>query len=178
MSPLSANFPELYRRHLHRHSELGVNLNHVVSVLGVYLCLFGLLDAGLELAGVPDGRRWALLLPLVPYFAVMAKTLPAKTLLALAVVLAALWALYAWGVAPLVPLAWSWIYLPLLPLFHQLQQVGHRFYKREYDMAEFAAKYPKGGPLFRLLALYELPILVHYFLVGTAPLGDKRPVVT
>ena len=180
MNPLTADFPELYRRHLHRHSEAGVNINHVVSVLGVYLCLFGLVDAVLWLGGVPGDRRgWLLLLPLVPYFLVMARTLPLRTLLALAAVVAGLWAVYWWGVAPLLEDASGWwrlVWVPLLPLCHQFQQVGHRFYTREYDMAEFADKYPKGGPLFRLLALYELPILVQYFLVGTGPLGDKQPI--
>ena len=42
MNPLHANFEELYRRHLCRHSQFGINMLHIVSVVGTYLRCFGL----------------------------------------------------------------------------------------------------------------------------------------
>ena len=174
MNPLTANFAELYRRHLHRHSEPGVNVNHVVSVLGVYLCLFGLLDAVLRACGLPDGwRAGSLAAATLPYLAVIGRNVPRAVLALVVLTLAGLPGVSLLP-APLVP--W-WAWLIALPLCHRLQQVGHRFTTREYDMTEFREAYPKGGPLFRLLAVYELPILLNYFLEGTAPLGEKQPLV-
>ena len=174
MNPLTANFAELYRRHLHRHSEPGVNVNHVVSVSGVYLCLFGLLEAVLRACGVPDGwRAGGLAAATLPYLAVIGSNVPRGVLASVAFTLAGLLGVCLL-LAPFVP--W-WAWLVAMPLCHQLQQVGHRFTTREYDMAEFSERYPKGSPLFRLLAVYELPILLNYFREGTAPLGEKQPLV-
>ena len=69
-------------------------------------------------------------------------------------------------VAPPVP--W-WASVAAVLAFHRLQVWSHRVYRRELDMTDFQAKYPKGPRLFLLLALYELPILLHYLVFARPP---------
>ena len=57
MNILRINFDELYRRHLCRHSEFGINVLHIVSVWGVYLSLLAVEFRCLRSLFPPPGTR-------------------------------------------------------------------------------------------------------------------------
>ena len=42
MNLFKVNFLELYERHLCRHSQYGINVIHLISVIGSYLALFAI----------------------------------------------------------------------------------------------------------------------------------------
>jgi hypothetical protein len=151
-SVLDASFAELYARHLCRHSQWGNNAIHFIAVAGAHLCAFGLL-CGLA------GSRWPLLAVAAPYLAIVVRRIPAR----LAVALPAFFGLVylALGAAPALPL---WAYPVLGFASYKLQQVGHLLFRVERDMTGFAARYPKGPALTRLLFFYELPILIEYLV--------------
>lgn len=161
LSLLRINFDELFRRHLCRHSEFGINVLHILSVWGVYFSLLAIEYRCLQWL-VPAAPLWQLLamllLSLVPWLAVVAPNVPMAVLLVTGTM----------GCALSLPAALqpfpAWVHLLLLPLWHQLQLVSHRFYTVHRDMSEFAQRYRKGWHLSALLAVYELPILVQYFL--------------
>ncbi|MBA4018923.1 MAG: hypothetical protein C0483_17280 [Pirellula sp.] len=152
MSLLNADFSELYRRHLCRHSQFGINVLHLVAVVGIYISLLALL---LKLPAAP----WIIGVLLTAYLAVLAKNVPAFVMLLVAVVIAALL-----GVTLLLPAAPIWLHLLLLVGWHRFQVWNHRIYHNHFDMSEFQGKYRKGPALFVMLAVYELPILLNYFL--------------
>jgi len=153
MNPLRANFAELYQRHLCRHSQFGLNVNHLIAVAGTYLALFGIVYW--------LGGWWALAAVTVPYLAVLAANVPPRVFAVLLVAVAALFGLFA--VLPDLPV---WVYPIVIVVCHQFQLWGHKFYVIERDMTEFNQKYKKGPALFVLLSLYELPILLNYLVFG------------
>jgi hypothetical protein len=158
---LRINFDELYRRHLCRHSEFGINVFHIVSVGGVYLSLLAVEFRCLRWL-FPEASMWqlitAMLMTLLPWLSVVGVNVSTSVLLATGGMAIALCLPAA--VQPLP----AWIHLLLLPLWHQLQLVSHRYYSVHLDMSEFAERYRKGWRLSLLLAVYELPILVQFFL--------------
>ena len=160
---LSINFDEVYQRHLGRHSQFGINVLHLIAVYGVYFSVFCLARAALT-AGLPQLSPAELTLLLfglsVPWLAVLMWNVRMGALL-----LSVLSAILLSIAAALLPLP-LWLALPLLPVWHQLQQVSHRWFTEHRDMSRFAAGYPKGAKLVIMLAVFELPILLHYFLVG------------
>jgi hypothetical protein len=160
MSVLHADFQELYRRHLCRHSQFGINVAHLVSVVGTYLALFGLIYALVRSESV-------VIAVTVPYLVVLAFNVPFRVFLVnvlfMASVFAALFAL---------PQVSAWWCLPALVVFHRIQVWSHKYYTRESDMTEFNKKYHKGLGLFVLLSVYELPILLNYLFFGK---DDWRP---
>jgi hypothetical protein len=154
MNPLRANFYELYRRHLCRHSEFGINVAHLISVVGTYWALFGLIYGLVQ-------SEWVVVALTAPYLAVLALNIPFRVFVVNAVFMALILA----AVFALPRISWWW-YLPALVVFHQVQVWSHRYYTRELDMTEFNKKYRKGFALFALLSVYELPILVNYLFFG------------
>src|SRR5262245_23722654 len=86
MNMLQVNFQELYERHLCRHSQFGINVNHLVSVGGTYIALFGVVYWIF-------GTEWALAMLAMPYLAVLAFNIPASVFAATVVALALLYAL-------------------------------------------------------------------------------------
>ena len=160
---LSINFDEVYQRHLGRHSQFGINVLHLIAVYGVYFSVFSIarsaVSAGLPQLSTPE--RTVLLFGLsVPWLAVLMWNVRTGPLL-LSVLSAMLLSLAA-AVQPL-PL---WLAIVSLPAWHQLQQLSHRWYTEHRDMSRFAPGYPKGARLVIMLAVFELPILLHYFLAG------------
>jgi hypothetical protein len=151
MNPLRANFRELYQRHLCRHSQYGLNVNHLIAVAGTYLALVGLIHW--------LGGWWALAAVTVPYLAVLAANVPPRVFAVLLAFLAALFGLFA--ALPDVPV---WIYPIVIVVCYKAQQWGHKVYTVEWDMTAFNQKYKKGLALFVLLSLYELPILLNYLV--------------
>ncbi|MFO0820273.1 MAG: hypothetical protein U1A77_20155 [Pirellulales bacterium] len=150
MNPLSVHFMELYRRHLRRHSEFGINVLHLASVVGIYLSLLAL-GLMLPYASLIVGGL------LVAYLLMLLPNLPVRTF---AVTAAAIVALTL--AASQLPAVSIWLYLLIILASHRLQIWQHRVYRRELDMSEFAGKYRKGPALAFMLALYELPLLLHY----------------
>jgi hypothetical protein len=152
LSLLRVNFQELYERHLCRHSQYGLNVAHLATVVGCYLGLFAM---GQWLGAPP----WLLAVIPLPYFAVLAFNIPVRVLAASMVFVAAFFALFF--ALPPLPL---WLALLLVPLCHLLQNWSHKVWTREKDMTEYRRKYNKGLALFVLLSFYELPLLLNYLV--------------
>src|SRR6516165_5222345 len=68
------NFQELYRRHLCRHSQFGLNVWHLIAVVGIYYSLYGIAFA---LPGAP----WIVGSVLTAYFVILAVNVPWRVLL-------------------------------------------------------------------------------------------------
>src|SRR5262249_52686552 len=152
VNPLKVNFRELCRRHLGRHSQLGLNVWHLIAVIGVYLALYGIAFA------LPGGP-WIVGSLLTAYFVVLAFNIPPAVLLLDLLVVGGL--LAAFLVLPPVPV---WVHGLMLLFWHRFQVWQHRIYDHSHDMEEFAAKYRKGFALFIVLAIYELPILLDFLV--------------
>jgi len=148
-------FQELYARHLCRHSQLGINIVHLIALFGIWYAIYGLLY-------LIAGTEWVLFVPALLYLAALAPNIPMRVLAATTLFMAAILAL-----AVFVPLPW-WIYLPMLPAFYYLQAWSHKWFTIETDMTEFDRKYTKGTLLFIVLLLYEVPIVLHFLLTGGA----------
>jgi len=152
MNLLRIDFDELYRRHLRRHSQFGINVLHLISVAGIYLSLFAI---GCAL----PGGSWIIGGTLTVYFLLLAFNLQLALLLADALFVASIGALY-WALPPIN----VWVYVVLIPVWHRFQVWNHKIYNHEHDMSEFTGKYQKSLSLFLLLALYEAPILLRYLI--------------
>jgi hypothetical protein len=155
MSLLGAEFPELYARHLCRHSQFWLNVNHLIAVIGTWLGLYGV--AG-WLLGLLSVAPWLLVVPAAAYLLVIAGNIPLRVLVATAVFIALLLGTYLAVPMPV------WVYLLLLPVSYEFQQLGHKIWNIEHDMTEFNAKYRKGRLLFVVLTVYEAPILLNYLV--------------
>ncbi|MEM9354400.1 MAG: hypothetical protein AAGA92_15445 [Planctomycetota bacterium] len=164
MNLLNVNFDELYRRHLCRHSQFGINVMHLIAVVGIYISLFGIAYSFPEPAG-----QWIVGGVLVVYFGILLLNVPFTVWVATLLFIGLLFA--AFRAAPLVP--W-WVYVLLIFVWHKFQNWNHDVYDESHDMSEFAEKYQKGFPLFFLLSVYELPILLHCLLFDRAHWAARR----
>lgn len=167
MNPLHANFAELYRRHLCRHSEFMINVLHVMSVAGIYFAIFAILMM------IPVAGPWLVGALVGAYFLTIAKNIPLKVLIVDILFIAALVAA-AWALAKVAPWWVVFIHILSIKFWHWFQNWNHKVYTLERDMNEFAEKYPKGFPLFFLLSVYELPILINYLVFD----GDNYAATT
>lgn len=164
MNILRINFYELYQRHLCRHSQFGINLWHALSVYGVYFSVYSLVAFVIRtlLPKVTPAESGLLLLLLsLPYLAILVRNTPATVMLLTLVSTALL--ITGAVLTPFIPF---WLHLILIPVWHRVQVISHKRYTLQRDMSAFADKYKKGTTLFVLLALYELPILLHYLAFG------------
>lgn len=152
MNLFHVNFEELYGRHLCRHSQFGLNVLHLVAVIGIYFSLFGIALA------LPGGQ-WIVACALGAYFLVLTFNIPVRVLLANVLMVGGVLAGFL-----SVPSAPVWVYVVLLFVWHQFQVWQHRIYDRSLDMTEFAEKYRKGLALFVTLAFYEMPILLNFLV--------------
>jgi hypothetical protein len=160
MNPLCANFNELYERHLCRHSQFGINLQHLIGVVVTYLCLYGILYSG-------TGSIWPLVVGTVLYLVVIVLNVPARLAGVTFLFVGLLFAGFA--TIPLLP--W-WLYVAVMLVAYQIQVWTHRYWDHAFDMTKFNEKYHKGWRLFILLSVYELPILLKYLLFeGSGPVG-------
>ena len=168
MNPWKADFDELYRRHLCRHSQFGLNVAHLIAVGGAYLALFGIALA------IPGGK-WLVGGVLCLYGTTLAFNLPFQLWLVNAFFVGALLALF-FGVPAAIgmPQLSVWVHVILLLFWHRCQVWQHRYYRDSTDMNEFVIKYPKGPALFVLLAVYELPILLQYLVFQRRPSRSTR----
>jgi hypothetical protein len=152
MNPLRADFSELFERHLCRHSQLGINVGHLLGVIVTYLSLMELVYLA-----VPG---WWLLTPLaVVYLLIVGMNLPLRVTVVTIIAIGLLFATVA--VMPPLPF---WVYLCVIFVTYEIQVVSHRYWDKAFDMTEFDKKYPKGSALFFLLSIYELPILLNYLV--------------
>lgn len=164
LSILKIDFDELYRRHLCRHGQFGLNVLHLISVYGVYFSVFALVVALIQLAfpGLSSAASAVAILALSgPYLCLLLLNIPVPVLLLtlLSVIVLTVSALAVIS----IPI---WAHLLLIVFWHRFQIWSHRYYTEHRDMSEFETKYRKGIRLFTLLAVYELPILLHYLMAG------------
>ncbi|HWB07633.1 MAG TPA: hypothetical protein VG826_00210 [Pirellulales bacterium] len=152
MNLLKVDFDELYRRHLCRHSQFGINVLHLTAVIGIYFSLFGI---GFAL----PAAEWVVGGVLTVYFLLLVANIPFRvwiaTVLTIGLVLGAFLA---------IPRISVWIYVVMIVAWHRFQVWNHRVYDRSHPMDAFTEKYRKGFLLFVLLAVYELPILLNYLV--------------
>jgi hypothetical protein len=177
MNLYKVNFQELYQRHLCRHSQLGINVLHLLAVVGIYFSLFGV-------AFATPGADWIVGAVLTVYFLLLVANIPLRvwivTILTVALLLTAFLAL---------PRISVWLYLVMILAWHRFQVWHHRVYNHSHAMDAFQEKYRKGLLLFVLLAVYELPILLNYLVFdrrnwqsythrGTQVAGGSSPPAT
>ena len=152
MNLFKVNFSELYDRHLCRHSQFGLNVFHILAVLGIYLCLYSVVY---RLVGI----EWPLLGIAGVHLAILALNLPLRvlgsTVAFLAIVIVLVVSL------PTLP---AWAYALAIYPFYKIQAWSHMVYNVERDMTDFNKKYRKGFVLFVLLSVYEVPILLKYLV--------------
>jgi len=165
MNVFRVDFDELYRRHLRRHSQFGLNVLHFIAVLGVYFALYGI-------AFALPGANWIVGGLLGAYCLVLAANVPIRVFLVNSAVVGGLLA----GFLQVREL-WTipvWAFVVIMLASHRFQLFQHKVYNRELDMTEFNSKYRKGPTLFVLLAIYELPILLNYLVFdGARPLVES-----
>jgi hypothetical protein len=157
MNMLRVNFQELYQRHLCRHSQYGINVVHLATVIGSYLGVFWI--AGWLLSALGIDLPWVLLLFPVPYFVVLAFNVPIRVQVACVVFVAGFFFLF-FAIPPLP----VWLCPVLLIVCHLVQNWSHRVWNIERDMSAYKDKYKKGPALSLLLSFYELPILLNYLV--------------
>src|SRR5262245_55622805 len=133
MSLVSIEFDELYARHLCRHSQFGINVAHLLALLGTWFGVYGAVYWLVRSEWVLVGLAAAYLLPMAP-------NLPIRVWLASAVFMAGLVALVLY--TPLLPI---WVYLLMVPVWYKLQSWSHKLYTDAHDMTEFDRKYQKGS---------------------------------
>jgi hypothetical protein len=156
MTLLSVDFADLYARHLCRHSQFGINAIHLIALYGVW---FGVYAAIHWLTGA-----WWLLAALgASYLFLVALNAPLRVTMVTTLFVALLV-----GSVVAVPVDLPWwvvpIYIVMIPVSYQLQNLSHRIYTRAADMTEFNLRYPKGRVLFFVLLINEVPILLNYLL--------------
>ncbi|OAI54601.1 hypothetical protein AYO44_03405 [Planctomycetaceae bacterium SCGC AG-212-F19] len=152
MNMLRVNFPELYQRHLCRHSQYGINVVHLATVIGSYLALFWIAAWVID---VP----WILLAIPLPYFVVLGVNVSARVLAACVVFVAGFFVLFFSIPAPPV-----WLCPVVLVVCHLVQNWSHRLWDLDQDMSAYQEKYKKGPALSFPLAFYELPLLLNYLV--------------
>lgn len=164
MNIFHVDFEELYQRHLCRHGQFGINVWHIVAVYGIYFSICSLAAITIrELMAPLSIRHQGCLLSLVftPYLAVLLRNIP-KPVFALTVV-SATFLIIAAVTTPGLPF---WLHVILIPAWHRVQLLSHRYYTTQHDISPFTEKYRKGMTLFLILAIYELPILLQYLAYG------------
>jgi len=152
VNPFKVDFQELYRRHLCRHSQFGINVLHLIGVAGIYIALFAI-------AFALPGSKWIVVAALIAYFALLAFNIPSRLLLANIMFTLLLLSTYL-----MLPQISVWVYVVLIFVWHRFQIWNHKIYDKHREMGEFSEKYKKGPLLFVLLSIYELPILLNYLV--------------
>jgi hypothetical protein len=149
---VNVDFADLYARHLCRHSQFGINVNHLAALFGVWFGVYGFVYSLVRVEWLPVTLA-------ASYLALVALNAPLRVTLATAAFLALF--LLAVLRLPELPL---WVYLLLIPVSYRVQAWGHKWFTREDDMTEFNRRYPKGRVLFVVLLIYEVPLVLNYFL--------------
>ena len=140
MTLWSVDFPDLYARHLCRHSQLGINVIHLIALFGVWFGVYAtvhwLTDA------------WWLPIALAAgYLGLVALNAPLRVILATAGFLAVFIAAVL-SVPANLPWWMLCVYLVMIPACYQLQNFSHKIYTRETDMTEFNLHIRRGACCF------------------------------
>lgn len=161
LNPLKVNFDELYRRHLCRHGQFGINVLHLVSVVITYVSV-------IEILFQIPGAKWIIGAIWVSYSVLLLCNLRPGLFVLTNTGLAVLLGVSV--AVPSLPVWLIWVYLSGIIASHRFQLWSHSVYTERLDMTEFHKKYPKGVRLFLVLLIYELPILLNFFLIN-----EKEP---
>jgi hypothetical protein len=160
MSLVSIEFPELYERHLCRHSQFGINLVHLLALFGVWFGVYGFVYWLAQNAGLPaSSAQWVPIALAGTYLAVLLPNLPLRVWAATVVFMGLFLAALFW--LPELPF---WAYLVMVPVFYKIQAWSHKVWTVERDMTEFNKKYTKGSVLFVVLLFSEVPLLLNYLV--------------
>ena len=162
MSLLRVDFQELYARHLCRHSQFGINVAHLLALVGTWFGAYGVVYWQVRTIWPSAGHaaEWVAAALAGAYLAALAVTgTPARVLAVTAAFLPLFLAALFW--LPELP---AWVYLVMIPLFYELQALSHKVFTAETDMTEFNKKYPKGSVLFVVLLINEVPLVLNYLL--------------
>ena len=163
MSWWSVDFGELYERHLCRHSQFGLNVLHLLAVLGSYAALCGI-------AYWCWPTPWFVGALAAAYATALAPSTPVRVWLVNSLLVALVCSLTL-----SIPQPPIWLWIAALPASHRFQVWSHRLYPLSFDMSAFEQKYRRGLALFLLLALFELPLLVNYLAFDRRP--SRTPTV-
>lgn len=156
---LHVDFEGLYTRHMGRHSQFGVNTNHMIALSMIWFGVYSFLTQTARYFGLPT--PWTVPVGLAAaYLAVIGMHSPIRVILATATYLALL-------VASLlaVPPAPAWaipLFLLLIPIGYKIQSWGHKVWTAAADMSEFNRQFPPGRNLNLVLLFYEVPICLNY----------------
>jgi hypothetical protein len=153
--PLSlwrVDFPDLYARHLCRHSQFGINVAHLAALFGIWYAVYGVVYWLVR-------TEWVLVALAAIYLAALVPNVPARVLAATGLFTALLLAAVLGLPQPPV-----WVYLVLIPVCYKLQAWSHKLFNVERDMTEFNRKYPKGLVLFVVLLVLEVPLVLNYLI--------------
>ena len=148
------DFPDLYARHLCRHSQFGINVAHLAALVGMWYGVYGVVSALIHL-------NWVLVALAAAYLVLVALNTPVRVCLATAAFMVLFVAAVIW--LPELPI---WVYLLMVPVFYELQAWSHKLWTAATDMTEFNKRYPKGPVLFVVLLIYEVPLVLNYLLFG------------
>ncbi|MFO0908909.1 MAG: hypothetical protein U0794_11210 [Isosphaeraceae bacterium] len=161
--PLSlrrVDFHALYDRHLGRHSQFGLNVNHLIALTLIWYGVYETLTQTLRLFGLPPLPFVAVLAG--SYLLLVSLNLPSRVIVATAAFLG----LFLAGVlaTPQCP-AWTIpLFLLLIPIGYKFQTWGHRVWTLAADMTEFNRRFPPGRDLNRILMTFEVPVCLYYLL--------------
>lgn len=152
MSLWRIDFADLYGRHRCRHSQFGINVVHLAALFGLWYGVYGLVYALVHV-------EWLPVVLAVGYLTLIALNAPVRVIVATAVFLAIfLVALFE------LPELLIWVYLVMIPVFYEAQSLSHKVWTVAADMTEYNKKYPKGGALFVVLLVEEVPLVLNYLI--------------
>lgn len=161
LSLLRVDFEGLYTRHLGRHSQVGVNANHLVALFMLWFGVYAFLTQGARLAGVPS--PWMAPVGLATaYLFVISMHSPLRVILATVAFLT----LLVGSVLALPPVpGWAVaLFLLLVPIGYKVQSWGHKVWTIAADMSDFNRRFPPGRDLNLVLLFYEVPICLNYLV--------------
>jgi hypothetical protein len=161
LSLLRFDFDGLYIRHLGRHSQLGINIAHLIALYGIWFGIYAVIGQGVLLLGLPSA--WPVLVPMaLAYLGTISMNSPFSVTVATAAFVALLVASVL--ALPALPL-WSFIgFLALLPVSYKVQAYSHKVWTIAADMSEHNKRFPPGRDLNIILLFYEVPICLKYLL--------------
>jgi hypothetical protein len=158
------DFQELYARHLGRHSQFGINVNHLIALYGLWFGVYATIYQIILALNVPRG--WLAIVGLaVAYLVVVAINSPS----AVTLVTALFMTVFVTSVLalPRLPIGAIVIFLVMIPLFYKVQAWGHKIWTSAADMTDFNRRFPPGRALNIILLFYEVPICLNYLVFGT-----------
>lgn len=159
LSLLHVDFEGLYTRHLGRHSQFGVNANHLMALYLLWFGIYSFVTQGARYLGLPS--PWSVPVGLaVAYLAVVGLHSPTRVILATAAFLT----LFVASVLA-VPAVSGWaipLFLVLIPIGYKIQSWGHKVWTAAADMSDFNRRFPPGRNLNLVLLFYEIPICLNY----------------